>query len=174
MKPLSRLHSQLPDMSACMNITGLMHAHRLPLIYKVHFFILFIRSVIIVQVRRVENSPRGAHPDRHEAPEATTSCLDPQASQTVWPRSSCNLLPPSPTCFVSRDPGSARHALLPPTRHCHCTALIKLSLLQARLAVGGVELILSNYTDVTVAFQHVIKIWPASSVLPLFDKGRKN
>lgn len=37
-------------------------------------------------------------------------------------------------------------------------ALIKLFVLRARL-VG--KLILSNYTDVTAAFQRVIKIWPA-------------
>lgn len=83
-----------------------------------------------------------------EAPEVPRA--DPRASETIWSGSPCGRCP-----SVSRDP--PRHA----TRSLLIVSsgVNKLSLLQARL-VG--KLILSNYTDVTAAFQHVIKIWPAS------------
>lgn len=143
----------------------------LPPTWPVSDFIL-IRSVIIARASGGENSSRGAHWERRDArgPEGATS----------WPASFTNNLirqlsrpfvpHPSPPHPPNSTPSQGTRLRTPRAGSLlSAAALIKLSLLQARL-VG--KLILSNYTDVTAAFQRVIKIWPASFAFILW-RARK-
>lgn len=125
---------------------------------------ILIRSVIIAQASRGENSPRGAHWERRDA-------LGPGGA-TSWPASfTNNLITQLYTATVPLSRGT-RLGTLSTQSLLSAPALIKVSLLQARL-VG--KLILSNYTDVNAAFQRVIKIWPASFCFhSLMGKGETN
>lgn len=111
---------------------------------------IVIRSGIIAPASRGENSSRGAHweargaaSQRHRRP--TREPREQSDHAASWSAVSVS----RGSCFMHATSASPLSVVV----------LITLSLLQAR-HVG--KLILSNYTDVTVAFHCVIKVWPAS------------